>query len=57
MTAYDLAGNASDSVSVGRVLEHAIEGDDGLSEEGGQPTEEGEPSGCVGMGEPWLPRS
>ena len=44
---HDLAGNASDSVSVGRVLEHANEDDDGLSEEGGQPADEGEPSGCV----------
>ena len=48
-----LAGNASDSVSVGRVLEHANEDDDGLSEEGGQPAEEGEPSGSAGMGGSW----
>ena len=52
-----IAGNASDSVSLGRVLEHANEDDDGLSEEGGQPADEGEPSGCAGMVEPWLPRS
>ena len=52
MTAYDLAGNASDSVSIGRVLEQDNESDDGSSEEGGQPGNEGEPSGCAGWVSP-----
>ena len=52
MTAYDLAGNASDSVSIGRALEQDNESDDGSSEEGGQPGTK-EPSGCAGLGESW----